>query len=542
MVPRDPPFCWSLWWRSCRRSHTLATAVFVLSLLLCRALVFADPVPTPSPTGPIPSSSQCPIGTLNRDIYAEAPRETVRTPKKDAWERQQGDRNAQRLALRARLAGWPQALLVPRDSIVQQDFLMRVARDTWRGLVALRDRENGLPLDNVRFGASSVDIQESRIGDYTSTSNIGLFLMGAAAAYEIGLEDRAGALSLVRQVFATLKRLERHEGFFFNYYDTTSLERTSHLLSFVDSSWLVAGLIVTRQTFPELAAEASSWIDRMDFRMFYDPKLRLMSHGYYVDPGRVSPFHYGALYTEARVGVLIAAGKGDVPEDVWYSMARIYPPACDWQSLPPSGVHLQTVRGHSILSGYYEWRGIRFVPSWGGSMFEALMPTLVVDESSLAPQGLGANDLAHVQVQRKYAREELGDPVWGQSPCSTPEGDGYKEYGVPLLGTRGYRAGAVTPHASALALAADPEAAAANLWELTRRYDIYGDFGFYDSVDPKNGAVAHKYMALDQSMILISIANAVKPHCIQQRFAADPIGQRALPLLAGEDFLGASAE
>jgi hypothetical protein len=195
------------------------------------------------------------------------------------------------------------------------------------------------------------------------------------------------------------------------------------------------------------------------------------------------------------------------------------------------------VRGHKVLTGYYEWRGVRFVPSWGGSMFEALMPTLLIDELRHAPDSLGANDIAHVTVQQRYAREELGLPVWGQSPCSDPAGDLYGEYGIPVLGARGYRPGAVTPHASALALAVAPEAALANLQELARRYDIYGDFGFYDAVDPRSGAVAHKYLALDQAMLFLALANHLQPHAIQRRFASDPIGQKGLLVLQGEQFL-----
>src|SRR5205823_2511815 len=82
-------------------------------------------------------------------------------------------------------------------------------------------------------------------------------------------------------------------------------------------------------------------------------------------------------------------------------MVRTFPPACRWQSLRPQGRERKTVRGHPLVGGWYEWKGERYVPSWGGSMFEALMPTLVVDEAHHAPLSLGANDAAHVAVQRR---------------------------------------------------------------------------------------------------------------------------------------------
>ena len=89
-------------------------------------------------------------------------------------------------------------------------------------------------------------------------------------------------------------------------------------------------------------------------------------------------------------------------------------------------------------------------------------------------------------MQRRWASEVLGYPVWGLSPAVAPGPDGYREYGVTALGTsKSYAEAAVTPHAVALALAVAPEAATATLRELASRYEVYGEYGFYDSVDPK---------------------------------------------------------
>jgi hypothetical protein len=190
-----------------------------------------------------------------------------------------------------------------------------------------------------------------------------------------------------------------------------------------------------------------------------------------------------------------------------------------------------------VTGGFYEWKGLRYVPSWGGSMFEALMPTLLVDEQALAPQSLGRNAAAHVEVQRRYATEELGLPVWGMSPAADPHPDGYREYGVPVLGTRGYADAAVTPHAVALALAVEPREATANLRRLATRYDLYGEFGFFDAVDPRTGSVATAYLVLDQAMLFIALANHLDDGVMQKRFSSDPIAARALSILADEDFL-----
>jgi hypothetical protein len=271
--------------------------------------------------------------------------------------------------------------------------------------------------------------------------------------------------------------------------------------------------------------------------MFWDPQQQQMSHGFFVDGRGRSPYHYATLYTEARVGSLIAIGKGDVPESHWFRMLRTFPPDCDWQSQPPKQRNAKQVRGYATTGGWYEWEGLRFVPSWGGSMFEALMPMLFVDERHFAPHSLGKNAEVHVEVQRRWASEVLGWPVFGLSPAVAPGPDGYREYGVPVLGTsKSYHDAAVTPHAVALALAVAHEAATATLRELVKRYDVYGEFGFYDSVDPKSGEVGTAYLALDQGMLFLALANHLKQGLVQRLFAADPIAQRALPILADEDF------
>jgi hypothetical protein len=457
---------------------------------------------------------------------------TVVLPRKQAWEASLGGEVAARPHVRARLAGWPERLVAPRPPRAETDreFMTRVARDTWRGLAALVDREHRLPVDHVRLGP------DPRVGDYTNITTVGLRMIAIVAARELAFVSDAEAVGELRALFATLDRLERHAGFFFNYYDTTTLERSSNLVSFVDSSWLTAGLMVVRATFPELGAAATRLIDAQPYQFFYDAKAQRMSHGYYVHRRARSLFHYGVLYAESRLGSLIAIGKGDVPERHWFRMVRTFPPSCRWQAGRPIGRRAKDAGRHTVIGGWYEWGGERFVPSWGGSAFEALMPSLVIDELRHAPASLGANGAAHASVQRRYALETLGYPVWGMSPSATPSGAGYGEYGVRPLGSLGYPPGAVTPHASALALAVTPAEAIANLRRLAERYDVYGDFGFYDAVDPVRGEVAHAYLALDQSMILIAAANYLKDGAVQGRFASDPIIAKVLPLLAEESF------
>jgi hypothetical protein len=389
----------------------------------------------------------------------------------------------------------------------------------------------------VRFAPGSVDPAGAKLGDYTSPSTLGLYVVAIVAARELGFIDDTETVTRLQQTLFTVRELETRSNMFFNYYDTTTLERTSEFLSFIDSAWLTAGAMVVRQTFPDLTRELSERIALRNHRFFYDESQELMFLGHYADRNSHSPYHYGVFFTEARLGSLIAIGKGDVPERHWYRMMR---------TPPEKGALLQTAtrlkrlaNGHEVLTGTYAWRGLAYIPSWGGSLFEALMPTLLVDEDALSPRSLRRNGRVHVEVQRRYALEELGYPVWGMSPSAAPGApleSSYREYGVPVLGVAGYRTEAVTPHASALALQFAPQAAIANLRRLTELYPIYGDYGFYDAVDPRSGEVVPAYLALDQSMLFIALANHLKGGVIQRRFAADPIAVRALPLLAVEDF------
>ncbi|MGH6945498.1 MAG: glucoamylase family protein, partial [Geminicoccaceae bacterium] len=454
----------------------------------------------------------------------------VPAPKKDAWEQALGGKEAARPHLAARLSGWPEALLVapPAAEVDDRAFLMRLARDTWRGIAELTDREHGLPIDRVGFPEGSIAPAQSRVGDYTGPSTIGLYLMSIAAAKDLGFIDEGHAVARLERALSTLKKLERFQGFFYNYYDTTSLERTTNFISSLDSAWLTAGLMVLREAFPELRERSTRLIEETDYGWLYDDVKGLLSHGYYVNLRCPSEYHYGLLYTEARVLSLIAIGKGDVPERHWSRLMRTFPAAEAWQSQQP--------RGGAPASGYYEHAGYRYVPSWGGSMFEALMPTLVIDESAAAPESLGPNDRIHAILQRRYALDELGYPVWGMSPSATVNGDGYGEFGVWYLGTLGYPSGVVTPHASALALAVTPEAAIVNLRKLASLPGLYGPYGFYDAVDPTSGQVSHRYLTLDQEMLFLALANHLDDHVVQRTFASDPIAARALPILGQERF------
>ncbi len=462
---------------------------------------------------------------------------------KQSWEAAQGGEVPARPKLKARLSGWPATPLIDPQALPTEDeaFLRRLAADTWRGIDGLTDHAHGLPLDRVEFQPGSVAPESSHIGDYTNITNIGMHFLAVTAAFELKLITRTQAVERLTTTLNTLQTLDTHRGFFFNYYNTTTLERTSNFVSFVDSSWLTAGLMVARHAFPELAERCTRLIDQGNYRFFFDDRHQLMSHGYYINLGQRSSYHYGVLYAESRLGSLIAIGKGEAPEAHWFRMSRTFPPEFDWQTGQPVKREPRRAGGFTWVGGHYHWHDRDYVPSWGGSLFEALMPMLVLDELQHAPASLGENSRTHTYLHRVYALQDLGYPVWGMSPSSTPGSTAYSEYGVRMLGMAGYKPGVVTPHAAALALLTEPAEAIRNLRRLASDYPVYGDFGFYDAVNPIDRSVAHTYLCLNQAMILVALANHLTDHAVQKHFAADPIIQRVLPLLKIEQFLPAQA-
>ena len=159
-------------------------------------------------------------------------------------------------------------------------------------------------------------------------------------------------------------------------------------------------------------------------------------------------------------------------------------------------------------------------------------------------------------MQIRYATQQLHDPVRGMSPSSTPDDTGgYGGYGVEGLAFPYYGTGADashpnqglsqchgcatedvdTPHASFLALDVAPQQAFANITALRARYPgVYGADGFFDAVNPATGAVGHRDLVLDQSMIMAALDNALRDRALQHDFARDPVSWAARTYLSME--------
>ncbi|MBI5124204.1 MAG: hypothetical protein HZA72_02160, partial [Candidatus Omnitrophica bacterium] len=211
----------------------------------------------------------------------------------------------------SRLKGFPKKVFVnkefPEDD---KKLLLEIAEDTWKYFDNIVDKVYELPLDNIQFSEKATVSGDTRVGDYTSVTNIGLYLMCLVSGYDFGFLSKEAAAKRINLTLDSIEKLEKYNNFPYNYYDVTIFERTSNFISFVDSGWLAAGIIVAKNAFPEeVELKCQKILDEMDFSFFYDPVEDHMYHGFYTNINYYSEHHYGAFYTEPRAISYIAIGK-----------------------------------------------------------------------------------------------------------------------------------------------------------------------------------------------------------------------------------------
>jgi len=251
----------------------------------------------------------------------------------------------------------------------------------------------------------------------------------------------------------------------------------------------------------------------MDFGFLVDPDSELLSIGCRPETGQLDTARYDLLASEARLASLFAIAKGDVPNRHWFRLGR-----------PVAAFGL-----HGALM------------SWSGSMFEYLMPPLVMDERL----GSILNESCQTAISEQIAYgRKLGLP-WGISESAFNARDAdlnyqYHAFGAPALALKRMVADerVVAPYASALAAQFQPRAALENLRRL-ENLGALGPHGFFDSVDftprrmPQNAShvVVRNVMSHHQGMTICAIANAVLKGIHRDRFHSDPVIQAAELLL-----------
>ena len=363
----------------------------------------------------------------------------------------------------------------------------------------------------------------------TSPTNIGLQLIAIVSACELGFIDDEEMTGQLERVFATLDELRRYRGHFYNWYDLHDLHVLAPAyVSTVDSGNLAGHLVAVRQAclalgsgdagatpfaarLAAIAERARLMVEAMEFGFLFDAERKLFAIGYHEASHTLDVSYYDLLGSEARLASFIAIAKHDVPVDHWFHLDR---------TLTRSG-------GETALV------------SWSGSMFEYLMPVLVMRSlpfTVLAQTYEGA-------VARQVAFGVERRVPWGVSESAYNLRDRhltyqYRAFGVPDLALkRGLgRDLVVAPYATALAVLIDPVRALENLaWLET--LGALGDYGFRDALDytrPAPGrryAVVGNYMAHHIGMGLAALTNALCDDVWQRRFHAEPIVKAAELLL-----------
>jgi cellobiose phosphorylase len=255
----------------------------------------------------------------------------------------------------------------------------------------------------------------------------------------------------------------------------------------------------------ETLARQSDELAAMDFNLMFDPAKELFSIGFNVAEHRCDSSFYDLLASEARLCSYVAIALGQVPQDHWFSLGRL----------------LVAAHGDPILV------------SWSGSMFEYLMPLLVMPnyEKTL----LDHTCRAAVQQQIDYG--QLRGVPWGVSESGYNRTDvhlnyQYRAFGVPGLGLKRGLAEdlVIAPYASAMALMVAPREACENLQRLAGE-DREGAYGFYEAVDytpsrlppGETSATIRSFMAHHQGMSLLALANVGHDYPMQRRFMACPL-------------------
>lgn len=438
-----------------------------------------------------------------------------------------------------RLKGYPDKVHVKKKmSKDDNEMLRQLAFDTWQYFENIVDKKTHLPLDYIQLTKDAVFADGCEIGDYTNVTNVGLYFMAIVAAYDFGFINEEDAISRITNTLRTVEALEGYKQYLYNYYDTTTMERTSNLVSTVDSGWFLGGIYVVKEAFSDnkdLVKKCQDLIQLWDLDFFYDNVEQHLSHGFIENIDTYNNYNYGNFFIETRFMSYIAIAKGDVPFVHWLALNRTFPENYDWQTQVPKNRRLKEWRGFKYYGGYYEYNNRKYVPSWGGSLFEVLMPTMLLKERELSPESYGRNHTNHVMLHIEYAKDVLGYSIWGMSPCSNPAG-GYSEYGVKVLGMKGYKGGVITPHASILAIEYAPDEVIQNIRKMISEYTMYGEYGLYDAVNPTTKQVSHRYLALDQGMILIALDNYLNDGAIRNRFHKNDDIANAEYLITEENF------
>lgn len=402
-----------------------------------------------------------------------------------------------------------------------RQYLHTLARDTWRFFEqSVGAEDNHLPPDNLQL------VPTPTLAHRTSPTNIGLYLLAVCCAREFGWISTNEVIGRLQASLDSIARLPRHDGHLLNWYDTRTLEVLQPAyVSVVDSGNLAGLLLAVAQactvlaqsgadgkaaqaSLLQLAARCQALYAAMDFRGLYDAKRHLFHIGLRVHEHALDASYYDLLASESRLTSFLAIAKGDVPRRHWAALGRPF-------------------LSVGVMPG---------LKSWSGSMFEYLMPSLLMSEPVYGLLHTAAH--AAVAEQRAYgATQQL---PWGVSESGYFAQDHslafqYSPFGVPRLALRRtpHTDRVVAPYATLLATLFDAHGAVRNLQRL-EKLGARGELGFYEALDftvarqpgksdTQAFSIVEAFMAHHQGMALAALCNVLCSNAPRRWFCGDPL-------------------
>ncbi|GGP25958.1 GH36-type glycosyl hydrolase domain-containing protein [Silvimonas amylolytica] len=252
---------------------------------------------------------------------------------------------------------------------------------------------------------------------------------------------------------------------------------------------------------------------QMDYGFLYDPSVHLLAVGYNCDDNRRDSGRYDLLTSENRLCNFVAIAQGQLPQESWFALGRL----------------LTLVDNEPVMV------------SWSGSMFEYLMPMLVMP--TYPETLLDTTCRAAVRAQITYGKQ--ADVPWGISESGYNTTDAhlnyqYRAFGVPGLGLKRGLVDdlVIAPYATVMALMVAPTAACQNLQKLSAM-GAEGAYGYYEAIDytlarlprGQKHAMVRSFMAHHQGMAFLSLSYALLGQPMLKRFGADPQCQATMLLL-----------
>ena len=373
--------------------------------------------------------------------------------------------------------------------------------------------EHDLPPDNVQ------ETPVMRTARRTSPTNIGLYLVSAAAARDLGLIGAEELLDRFSATLETVEALPKYNGCLYNWYDTASLAPLSPAyVSTVDCGNLLCCLTAAQSALEELDGERAGALaarikllrEACDMRFLYDEKRALFHIGCDVSAGVLSEAYYDLLMSEARMTSFYETAERRVP-----------------------AAHMRAL-GRMLLRG----GGGPAAASWTGTLFEYFMPTLFLPatEDSFVRESLRACLAAQ--------KRRMGRLPWGVTESCFFAADHagnyrYKAHGLSSLALKRLADDepVVAPYASFLAMSLDFRGAMKNLSAIAALH-AQGPYGFYEAVDftpartgGEDYCIVRCYMAHHLGMSITAVANALLDDVFVRRFMRDPAMRAGWSLL-----------